>query len=191
MSSAADVGSSIHSRSAVRSASRKVSIASGDVSGKLNTGTRVHNIRAAYDLYLDQVGTEKSTLRVDRSACTRICATKLVGGSTQGEVNLRDLDWKLVEYVFGVWGRKRKPSTASRYASTLSKVVEHVRREGWIRTNPVREARKPKVPSHRPDVPNRATWSWRSRSPAPRTSLLTPSFLALRRRVAGSQNCSA
>jgi integrase len=38
----------------------------------------------------------------------------------------------------------------------LSKVVEHAKREGWINSNPVREARKPKVPSHKPDVPKRA-----------------------------------
>ncbi len=123
--------------------------------GELTTGTRVRDLRSACDLYLDNVGTERSTVRVDRSACTRICATKLAGGSTLGEARLREFDWKLVEFVFTVWGTRLKPATSARYASTLSKVLEHAKREGWISSNPVREARKPKVPSHKPDVPNR------------------------------------
>jgi integrase len=123
--------------------------------GNLTTGTRAHDVRAACDVYLDKVGTERSTVRVDRSACNRICDTKVVGGRTLGKVQLREVDWQLVEYVFSVWARTLKPSTSARYASTLSKVLEHAKRENWISSNPVREARKPKVPSRRPDVPER------------------------------------
>ena len=124
-------------------------------SGKLTSATRARDISAACELYLDQVGTERSTVRVDRSACSRICETRLAGGGALGRVQLRELDWKLVEYVFSVWARTLKPSTSARYASTLSKVIEHAKREGWVNANAVREARKPKVPSHRPDVPMR------------------------------------
>ena len=124
--------------------------------GKLVSATRERNVHAACRLYLEQAGTERSTVRTDRSACNRVCETKLAGGATLGRVQLRELDWELAEYVFSVWVRTLKPSTAARYASTLSKVLEHAKREGWINVNPVREARKPKVPSHRPDVPMRA-----------------------------------
>jgi integrase len=123
--------------------------------GKVPSGTRARDVQAACDLYLGEVGTERSTVRTDRSACVQICETKLAGGGSLGRVQLRELDWKLAEYVFSVWGRRLKPSTASRYASTLSKVIEHAKREGWVLSNPIREARKPKVPSHRPDVPQR------------------------------------
>ena len=37
-------------------------------------------------------------------------------------------------------------ATAVRYASTLSKVLEHAKRSGWVTVNAVRESRKPRVP---------------------------------------------
>ena len=144
--------------------------------GKLPSGTRARDVAAACESYLGQVGTERSTVRVDRSACAQICETRLAGGGTLGRVQLRELDWKLVEYVFSVWGRKLKPSTTSRYASTLSKVIEHAKRESWILTNPVKEARKPKVPSHRPEVPQRTDVT-HALTTARKTDLATYAFV--------------
>ena len=111
--------------------------------------------RGACRVYLSEIRTEKSTVRTDRSACNRLCDTKLVGGGLLGDVVLRDLDWKLIEYVYDVWGRSLTPQTMARYASTLSKVLEYAKRSGWISSNPARDARRPRVPSHRPEVPSR------------------------------------
>ena len=36
----------------------------------------------------------------------------------------------------------------------MSKVLEHTKRTGWISANPYADARRPKVPSHRPTVPS-------------------------------------
>ena len=64
------------------------------------------------------------------------------------------LDWRTVEQVFARWSVEGlHPTTQSRYCSALSKVIDHAKRSGWVRHNPVREARRPKVPAHRPDVP--------------------------------------
>jgi site-specific recombinase XerD len=67
---------------------------------------------------------------------------------------LTKVTWKTVERVYDKWGRDLTPAGCARYASTLSKVFDHVKRTGWIRSNPAREARRPKVPTHKPDVPN-------------------------------------
>jgi integrase len=75
------------------------------------------------------------------------------GGSVVGELALSKISWKLVERIFANWEDEIQPTTRSRYASTLSKVFEHAKRSGWLRSNPVAEARRPKVPTHRPNVP--------------------------------------
>ena len=121
--------------------------------GVLRSGTRARTVRSACDLYLAEARTELQTQRTDRSACNRICATVLPGGALFGEAPLSNVDWKLVEQVYAKWEGDLKPPTRSRYASALSKVFDHAKRTGWIRANPAREARSPKVPTHRPEVP--------------------------------------
>ena len=122
---------------------------------EVQRATGARDVRAACDLYLSEARTEKSTVRTDRSACTRICSTKLVGGGLLGDLPLKKLDWKLIEYVFEVWSRSLHPQTSARYASTLSKVFNHAKRSGWVSRNPVLDARRPRVPTHKPDVPKR------------------------------------
>jgi hypothetical protein len=99
--------------------------------GAFRTATSARDVRAACDIYLSEARTEKSTVRTDRSACHRICETQISGGPL-GEVTLDKLDWKLLEYVYAVWGRTLTPKTVVRYGSTLSKVLEHAKRSGWI-----------------------------------------------------------
>jgi integrase len=123
--------------------------------GRVSLATNARDVRGACGVYLSEIRTEKSTVRTDRSACNRLCDTPLVGGGLLGDVVLRDLDWKLIEYVYDVWGRSLTPQTMARYASTLSKVLEYAKRSGWISSNPARDARRPRVPSHRPEVPSR------------------------------------
>jgi integrase len=124
-------------------------------SGGVPVGTAARDLQAACDLYLAEVRTERSTLRTDRSACNLMSVTKLPGGRLLGHVPLRDLDWKVIEQVYATWGRTLKPQTLARYASTLSKVLDYAKRTGWISTNPAKDAQRPRVPSHRPDVPTR------------------------------------
>ena len=120
----------------------------------LQTATNARTVRAACDIYLREVRTELQTRRTDRSACKRISTTPLPGGKELGDVALSKLDWRSVEQVFARWAAEGlNPTTQARYGSTLSKVVEHAKRAGWVRHNPVRDARRPKVPTHRPDVP--------------------------------------
>ncbi len=52
-----------------------------------------------------------------------------------------------------MWAEDVAPQGRARYASTVSKVLEHAKRIGWISANPAREARRPRVPAHRPEVP--------------------------------------
>lgn len=78
-------------------------------SGEIQVATGARTVRGACEMYLNEVKTEKSTIRTDRSACTRACSTKLVGGGELGNVPLKKVDWKLIEYVFEVWGRSRRP----------------------------------------------------------------------------------
>jgi integrase len=111
-------------------------------------------VHAAADLYLREALTERQTQRTDRTACNRICATVLPGGVPFGDMPLSRVDWKTVEQVYATWDRKLQPTTKARYASTLSKVLDHAKRAGWIRSNAAREAKTPKVPRHRPDVPS-------------------------------------
>jgi integrase len=120
----------------------------------LQRATAARTVRAACELYLREARTEKQTLRTDRAACNRICQTVLPGGALFGEMALTKVNWKLVERVYDKWGRDLTPAGSARYASTLSKVFDHAKRTGWIRSNPAREARSPKVPSRKPDVPN-------------------------------------
>lgn len=123
-------------------------------SGERPIGTTARNVQAACDLYLSETRTESQTIRTDRSACRRICSTVLPGGKVVGEVALSKLDWKIVEAVYAAWDGVLDPVTCSRYASTMSKVLEHAKRTGWISANPCADARRPKVPSHRPTVPS-------------------------------------
>ncbi len=125
-------------------------------SGTLPTTTRAKTVRAACDLYLDEARTELQTQRTDRTACNRICATVLPGGVVFGDKPLSKVTWKLVEQVYAKWERNLQPPTRSRYASTLSKVLEHAKRTGWISANPARDARGPRVPGRRPEVPRSA-----------------------------------
>jgi integrase len=119
-------------------------------------GTSARTLRAACDLYLDEARTERTTIRTDRSACNTICATRGPTQSTFGDMPLSRLDWKTVEQLYGCWNETLTPQARSRYASTLTKVLEHAKRTGWIDTNPARDARRPRVPTHRPDVPARS-----------------------------------
>jgi integrase len=121
--------------------------------GAVPIATRAKTVRAACDLYLSEARTESQTLRTDSSACRRICATVLPGGTLFGQLPLSKVDWKLIEQTFAKWEGAIEPSTRARYASTLSKVFEHAKRTGWMRSNPTSDARRPKVPSHRPVVP--------------------------------------
>ena len=122
--------------------------------GERPVATSARNVKAACDLYLSETRTESQTIRTDRSACRRICSTVLPGGKVVGEVPLSKLDWKTVEAVYAAWEGALDPMTSSRYASTMSKVLEHTKRTGWISANPCADARRPKVPSHRPTVPS-------------------------------------
>lgn len=118
------------------------------------SATNARTVRAACELYLREVRTELQTRRTDRSACKRIVTTRLPGGNQLGDLALSKLDWRTVEQVFARWSAEGlHPTTQSRYCSALSKVIDHAKRSGWVRHNPVREARRPKVPAHRPDVP--------------------------------------
>ena len=120
----------------------------------LRSATNARTVRSACELYLREVRTELQTRRTDRSACKRIATTRLPGGADLGDLALSKLDWRTVEQVFSRWAEEGlHPTTQSRYCSSLSKVLEHAKRSGWVRHNPVREARRPKVPAHRPDVP--------------------------------------
>jgi integrase len=119
----------------------------------LQAATSVHSVQSACGLYLREARTELQTQRTDRSACNRICSTVLPGGQLLGEVPLSKLTWKVIEEAYAKWDRSLVPSTKARYASTLSKVLEHAKRAGWIRSNPAKDAKRPKVPTHRPDVP--------------------------------------
>jgi integrase len=120
----------------------------------LQRSTGARTVRAACELYLREASTEKQTLRTDRAACTRICQTVLPGGALFGEMALSKVNWKTVERVYAKWERDLTPAGRARYASTLSKVFEHAKRTGWIRSNAAREARAPKVPTRKPEVPN-------------------------------------
>ena len=121
--------------------------------GEAPTATRARTVRAACELYLSEARTELQTQRTDRSACRRICATVLPGGQMLGDQALAKVDWRMVEEVFTKWGDQLQPPTQARYASTLAKVFEHAKRSGWCRANPVTGAKRPKVPSRRPEVP--------------------------------------
>lgn len=123
--------------------------------GKVPIATNARDIRAACKVYLEEIRTEKSTVRTDRSACNRLCETRLAGGELFGDVVLKDVDWKVIEYVYDVWSRTLTAQSTARYASTLSKVLEYAKRSGWISSNPAKEAKRPRVPSHRPEVPHR------------------------------------
>jgi integrase len=93
-------------------------------------------------------------VRTDRSACNRICSTILPGGQRAGDLALAKLDWKRIEEIFAKWeSGGLSPQARSRYASTLSKVIDHAMRSGWVRSNVVKQARRPRVPTHKPDVP--------------------------------------
>jgi integrase len=120
----------------------------------LDRGTGVRTVEAACELYLREAGTERQTLRTDRAACNRICRTVLPGGSVFGDMALSKVTWKTVERVYAKWERDLTPAGRARYASTLSKVFDHAKRTGWIRANPAREARTPKVPTRKPEVPD-------------------------------------
>jgi integrase len=121
--------------------------------GAVPIATRAKTVRAACDLYLLEARTESQTRRTDSSGCRRICATVLPGGTLFGQLPLSKVDWKIVEQTFAKWEGTIEPSTRARYASTLSKVFEHAKRTGWMRSNPASDARRPKVPTRRPVVP--------------------------------------
>lgn len=120
----------------------------------LQRATGDRSVRAACELYLREAGPESQTLRTDRAACNRICRTVLPGGAVFGDMALSKVTWKTVERVFAKWERDLTPAGRARYASTLSKVFDHAKRTEWIRSNPAREARTPKVPRRKPEVPN-------------------------------------
>ena len=121
--------------------------------GETLIATNARSVEAACALYLAEVRTESQTIRTDRSACRRICSSVLPGGQPVGSLALAKLDWRRVEEMYATWEGQLDPVTQSRYASTLSKVLEHAKRTGWVRSNVATQARRPKVPSHKPDVP--------------------------------------
>jgi integrase len=121
--------------------------------GETIVATNARTVEAACSLYLSETRTESQTVRTDRSACKRICATVLPGGQRFGDLTLTKLDWRRIEEMYAKWEGKLDATTRARYASTLSKVMEHAKRCGWMRTNVAAQARRPKVPSHKPDVP--------------------------------------
>jgi len=142
----------------VRGSRRDAEVALARLRIDINTGERVvatnaRTVRAACDLYLADARTERTTLRTDRSACNRLCSTQLPDGSEFGDTALSRLDWKTIEHVYAVWEQALQAQARARYASALSKVLEYAKRSGWISSNPAREARRPRVPGHRPDVP--------------------------------------
>ena len=59
----------------------------------------------------------------------------------------------MVEQIYTKWEAVLEPPSRARYASTLTKVFDHAKRAGWISINPAKDARRPKVPTHKPDVP--------------------------------------
>ncbi|MCU1393152.1 MAG: integrase family protein [Ilumatobacteraceae bacterium] len=120
------------------------------------SATNARTVRAACELYLREASTERQTVRTDRSGCNRLCETALPGGGEFGDVMLSKVTWRMIEQVYAKWSGHLGPTTQSRYASTLSKVLDHAKRSGWLAVNPAREARSPKVPSHKPDVPKTA-----------------------------------
>jgi integrase len=124
-----------------------------DADGLKQTATSARTIEAACNLYLADASTELQTQRTDRSACHRICGTVVPGGITFGDVRLNKVDWRMIEQIYAKWEETLQPPTRARYASTLSKVLDHSKRVGWIRLNPAADARRPKVPTHKPDVP--------------------------------------
>jgi hypothetical protein len=82
------------------------------------------------------------------------CNTGLPGGAVFGDMALSKVTWKSVEELYAKWEGDLSPIARARYASTLSKAFDHAKRTGWIRTNPAREARTPRVPTHKPQVPS-------------------------------------
>lgn len=124
-----------------------------DADGLKQSATSARTTQAACDLYLADASTELQTQRTDRSACHRICGTVVPGGGIFGEVRLNKVDWRMIEQIYTKWEETLQPPTRARYASTLSKVLDHSKRVGWIRINPAADARRPKVPTHKPDVP--------------------------------------
>lgn len=121
--------------------------------GETVIATNARSLEAACRLYLSEARTNRSTLRTDRSACNRICSTMLPGGQRAGDLALAKLDWKRIEEIFAKWEGGLSPQARSRYASTLSKVIDHAMRSGWVRANVVKQARRPRVPTHKPEVP--------------------------------------
>jgi integrase len=124
---------------------------------RASVATNARTVSGACALYLAEARTERTTVRTDRSACNRMCFTPLASGGLFGDLSLSALDWKTIEFVYAQWARDGLQAQAqARYASTLSKVLEHAKRTGWALTNPAVDAKRPRVPSHRPDVPRHA-----------------------------------
>ena len=83
-----------------------------------------------------------------------MCATRLPGGGLAGDLPLGRLDWRLLEAIYADWEvHGVGPQGRSRYASTVSKVLDHAKRHGWLSANPAKDARRPRVPTNRPVVP--------------------------------------
>lgn len=124
-----------------------------DADGLTQAATSARTVQAACDLYLADASTELQTQRTDRSGCRHICATVIPGGRPFGEIPLSKVHWKMVEQIYSKWEAVLEPPSRARYASTLTKVFDHAKRAGWISINPAKDARRPKVPTHKPDVP--------------------------------------
>lgn len=62
----------------------RVDVGGGDVA----VGTNARSVRAACELYLRDAPTEKTTLRTDRAATNRLCATVLPSGAKVGDLPL-------------------------------------------------------------------------------------------------------
>jgi site-specific recombinase XerD len=111
------------------------------------------SVAAACEMYLAEVRTESQTIRTDRSACRRFYGSVLPGGQPFSELSLAQLEWRRVEEVYVTWSGHLGPTTQARYASTLSKVLEHAKRCGWVLGNVAAQVNRPKVLGHKPEVP--------------------------------------
>jgi len=121
--------------------------------GETVVATNARSLEAECLLYITEARTGRSTVRTDQSACRRICDTVLPGGQRAGDLVLAKLDWKRTEEMFAKWDGHLGLQARSRYASTLSKVIDHAMRSGWVSANVVKQAKRPRVPTHKPDAP--------------------------------------
>ena len=77
----------------------------------------------------------------------------LPGGQMFGSLALAKVVWRRIDEMYAKWAGRLDPTTQARCASTLSKVLDCAKGAGWVRENVALQAKRPKVPSQKPDVP--------------------------------------